>query len=67
MYGRTRWWINISGLNARLLPAPLALVDPLQGLPAGQRTEVLQGTTPLAQESFVATRPVAFMLEKSSG
>jgi hypothetical protein len=67
MYGGTRWWINISGLNTRLFPAPFPLLDPRQRMLAGLRTEVLQGTTPLAQKCFVATGPVAAMLEKSSG
>ena len=67
MYGGNRGWINISGLNTRLFPASLALLDPLQSMPAGLLTEVLQGTTPLTQESLVATGPVAFMLENSSG
>ena len=66
-YAGNRRWINISGLSTCLFPTSLALLDPLQGMPAGLRTEVLQGTTPLAEESFVATGSVAFMLEKSSG
>jgi hypothetical protein len=41
MYGRRPVSINMSGLNPRLFPPPLALPHPLQRLPARLRTEVL--------------------------
>ena len=46
----------MSGLNARFFPTPFPL-DTLHGLPARWRAEALQGTSPLAQEVFVTTRP----------
>jgi hypothetical protein len=65
MYGERRQRINISGLNARLFPALLPFSDTLHCAPAGVRAEVLQGTSPLARESLVATRSVAVMVEKN--
>jgi hypothetical protein len=56
--------INMSGLNARLSPAALPLPNPLQRVSASMRTKALQGTSPLAGEALVATRPVASVLEK---
>jgi len=56
---------NMSGLNARLSPAPLSLDDPLQRPLARLATEALQGTSPLARESLIAARPVARVLEKN--
>ena len=53
------------GSNARLLPAPLPLLHPLQRLPALVRTEALQRTSPLPRESLVAARPVARVREKN--
>jgi hypothetical protein len=64
MYGDFSAAINISGLNARLPPVPLSLLDSLQGSPAGLRAEALQRTSPLVREALVAPRPVAGMLEK---
>jgi hypothetical protein len=55
----------MSGLNERLLPAPLPLLHPLQRLPAFVRTEALQRASPLARESLVAARPVARVREKN--
>jgi hypothetical protein len=66
MYARDRRRINISGLCARLFPAPLTLLDSFQGLPAIVRTEVLQRASAPAQEGFVAAGPVAAGLEKTS-
>jgi hypothetical protein len=57
--------INMPGLNARLLPALLPLLHPLQRLPAFVRTEALQRTSPLPRESLVAPRPVARVREKN--
>src|ERR1700728_2425015 len=54
----------MSGLNARLSPAPLPLLNALQRSSARCTTEALQGTSPLVREAFVATRPVARVLEK---
>jgi hypothetical protein len=34
-------------------------------MPARKRAEVLQGTSPLVRESFVAAWPVAGMVEKN--
>jgi len=64
MYGDFSAAINISGLNARLSPAPLPLLDALQSSPARGATEALQGTSPLVREALVAPRPVAGMREK---
>jgi hypothetical protein len=55
----------MSGLNARLFPAPLPLLDPLQRTPARGATKALQGTSPLRGESFVAPRPIAGAREKN--
>jgi hypothetical protein len=55
----------MSGLNARLFPAPFPLLNAFQSLPACRATEALQGTSPLPGESLVAARPVARMLEKN--
>jgi hypothetical protein len=65
MYGESRGWINMSGLNPRLFPAPLPLLHSLQRLPAGARTEALQGTSPLQREVLVAPWPVARVREKN--
>jgi hypothetical protein len=65
MYGELSLAINMSGLNAGLLPAPLPLLDPLECSPARLRTEALQRTSPLLRESLVAARPVAGVLEKN--
>jgi hypothetical protein len=54
----------MSGLNARLFPPPLPLLNPFQRAPAGLRTKTLQGTSPLWRESLVASRPVAATVEK---
>jgi hypothetical protein len=54
----------MSGLNARLSPAPLSLGDPLQRSLARLATEALQGTSPLVRESLIAAWPVAAMVEK---
>jgi hypothetical protein len=64
MYANAVGWINISGLNARLFPAPFPLFNQLQRAPAGVRTETLQGTSPLPHEGLVASWPVARMIEK---
>jgi len=53
------------GLQARLFPAPLPLLDALQRLPAGGATETLQGASPLPREALVAPRPVAGGVEKN--
>ena len=55
----------MSGLNARLFPTPLPLLDPFQSSPAGLRTEALQRTSPFMRESLIATGPVAAVLKKS--
>jgi len=55
----------MSGLNARLFPAPFPLLNAFQRSPTLMRTETLQGTSPLLCESLVAARPVARMLEKN--
>jgi hypothetical protein len=55
----------MSGLNPRLFPTPLPLLNPFQCSPAGVRTETLQGTSTLLRESLVAPRPVAGVLEKN--
>jgi hypothetical protein len=64
MYGQSWRAINMSGLNARLSPPPLALDDPLHRAPARCATEALQGTSPLLCEALVASRPVARVPEK---
>jgi hypothetical protein len=53
----------MSGLNARLFPAPLP--NPLQRAPARLRTETLQRTAPPLRKSLVAARPVTAMIEKN--
>jgi len=53
------------GLNPRLFPSPLPLLDALQRTPASGRTETLQGTSPLLCESLAAAWPVAAMIEKN--
>jgi hypothetical protein len=55
----------MSGLNARLLPALLALLHSLQRAPTRSATKALQGTSPLVCEALIATRPVARVLEKN--
>jgi hypothetical protein len=55
----------MSGLNARLFPAPLSLPNPLQRTPAHLRTETLQRTAPPLRKSLVAARPVTAMIEKN--
>jgi hypothetical protein len=65
MYRGIALALNMSGLNARLPPAPLALLDSLHGAPACMRTEALQGASPLVREVLVASWPVAGMLEKN--
>jgi len=55
----------MSGLNPRLLPAPLSLLNPFQRSPACPATKALQGTSTLLRESLVAPRPVAGVLEKN--
>jgi hypothetical protein len=55
----------MSGLNARLSPAPLAFLDSFHGAPAFLRTETLQGTSRLVREVLVAARPVAGVCEKN--
>ncbi len=55
----------MSGLNPRLFPSPLSLLDALQRTSARVRTEALQGTSPLAHESLVAAGPVTAMVEKN--
>jgi hypothetical protein len=65
MYGDFSVAINMSGLNARLFPAPFPLVDSLQGAPARVRTKTLQGASALARKSLVAPWPVAGVLEKT--
>ena len=56
------------GVGARLLDRSgrtVRLTDALHRVPASVRAIVLQGTSPLACESLVATRPVARLLEKN--
>jgi hypothetical protein len=65
MYGHLCRGINISGLNPRLFPAPLPLLNPFQRAPAGRATKTLQGTSPLWRESLVAPRPVTGAPEKN--
>jgi len=55
----------MSGLNARLSPAPLPIDNSLQGATACGRTEALQRTSPLLREVLVAAWPVARVLEKN--
>jgi hypothetical protein len=55
----------MSGLNARLFPAPFPLLNAFQRSPARRATEALQGTSPLVCESLVAARPVAGVREKN--
>ncbi len=54
-----------SALKPRLFPSALPFTDALHRVPASVRAIVLQGTSPLACESLVATRSVARMLEKN--
>jgi hypothetical protein len=54
-----------SALNPRLFPSALPFTDALHRVPASVRAIVLQGTSPLACESLVATRSVARLLEKN--
>jgi hypothetical protein len=65
MYGDAVTTINISGLNPRLFPAPLPLVDSLHSSPAGYATKALQRTSPLRRESFIAPRTVTRVPEKN--
>jgi len=55
----------MSGLNARLFPAPLALLNAFQRPPARRATEALQRTSPLGHEVLVAAWPVAGVREKN--
>jgi hypothetical protein len=55
----------MSGLNARLFPAPLSFPDALHRAPAGLRAEALQGTSLCTHKSFVASGPIAAILEKN--
>jgi hypothetical protein len=55
----------MSGLNARLFPAPLSFSDPLERAPARRATKTLQGTSTAMGKSLVASRPVAGVLEKN--
>jgi hypothetical protein len=55
----------MSGLNARLSPAPFPIHNSLQGATACVRTEALQRTSPLLREVLVAPWPVARVLEKN--
>src|ERR1041385_4294408 len=48
-------------------PAPFALPDSLHSAPAGARTETLVRRSPLPNESLVAARPVATVVEKNLG
>jgi len=69
--------INMPGLSAAgvgsdlplpshcAAPAPLALPDSFQGVPARARTEALMGRSALMNESLVAARPIATMVEKN--
>jgi hypothetical protein len=66
MLGRVLPLDQYVGIKSRASPAPLPLVDALQRMPARWRTEALQGTSPFTNESFVAARPVAAIIEKSS-
>ena len=54
-----------SALSPRLFPSALPFTDALHRVPASVRAIVLQGTSPLACESLVATRSVARLLEKN--
>jgi hypothetical protein len=64
MYAESSLAINMSGLNARLFPAPLPFPDAFQRPPAGVRTEALQGASPLPHDPLIAARPIAPMIEK---
>jgi hypothetical protein len=55
----------MSGLNARLFPAPFPIDNPLQGATAFLRTKALQRTSPLLREVLVAAWPVAGVREKN--
>jgi len=66
MYGDSSLTINMSGLNARLFPAPFAIHHSLQRPPTRRGTKALQGTSPLAYESLVAARAVAGVREKKA-
>jgi hypothetical protein len=65
MYANAIGRINMSGLKARLFPAPLSFPDALQRAPARARTEALQGTSRCSHESLVAAGTVAGMVEKN--
>jgi hypothetical protein len=65
MYAGRGQWINMLELSPRFFPAPLPLLDSFQRTPAPSRTEALQGTSPLAHDSFVAAWPVAGLVEKN--
>jgi len=54
----------MSGLNARLSPAPFPIYNSLHGAPACRRTEALQGTSLLLRVVLVTPRPVTGVLEK---
>jgi hypothetical protein len=55
----------MSGLNARLFPAPFPIGNSLQGVTACVRTEALQRTSPRLREVLVAPWPVAGVPEKN--
>jgi hypothetical protein len=55
----------MSGLNARLSPAPFPIDNSLQGATACVRTEALQRASPLLRKVLVAAWPVARLLEKN--
>jgi hypothetical protein len=65
MYGDFSVAINMSGLNARLFPAPFALLNAFQRSPARCATEALQGASPLLCKALIAPRPVARLGEKN--
>jgi len=65
MYGQSRWWINMSGLNARLFPPSLSLDDSLYRVPARPATKALQRASRLVCEPLIAAWPVAAMVEKN--
>jgi len=45
--------------------ASVALPDSFQGVPARARTEALIGRSALMNESLIAARPIATMVEKN--
>jgi hypothetical protein len=55
----------MSGLNPRLFPAPLSLLNPFQRSPTCPATKALQGTSTLLRVSLVAAGPIAGVLEKN--